>query len=75
MHRAKKTKQANQLKRRFYVKITKYGYVLYNSAFFRASLEHFHSRCNPGTEALATFLAGKVALSETTWITVTVKML
>jgi hypothetical protein len=40
-------------------------------------LEHFHSRCNPGTEALATFLAGKVALksSETTWITVTVKML
>jgi hypothetical protein len=38
MHRAKKTKQANQLKRRFYVKITKYGYVLYNSAFFRASL-------------------------------------
>ncbi len=39
------------------------------------TLEHFHSRCNPGAELLAPFPAGKGAQNEIAWITVTVKML
>jgi hypothetical protein len=33
------------------------------------------SRCNPGAEFIALFLAGKGARSEIAWITVTVKTL